>query len=56
MSYFFDIETHSERLGPIKQRGRVYRVVNRRGDFRHYEIVQETIIGGEKLCDARFAV
>jgi hypothetical protein len=56
MGYFFDIEMHSEKLGPIKQKGRVYRVVDRKGDLRWYEIAQETIVGGEKLCDASFAV
>jgi hypothetical protein len=56
MSYFFDIELHTEKLGTVKQRGRVYRVVDRKDNFKWYEITQETRIGGDVLCDASFAV
>ena len=56
MSYFFDIEYNSEKLGKVKQSGRVYRVVNRKGEFMWYEIVQETITDAGTLCDAVFSV
>lgn len=57
MSYFFDTE-YPSRLQPgkmVKQKGRVYKVVNRKGDLSYYEITQETMMGDEKLCNASFA-
>jgi hypothetical protein len=56
MSYFFDLEYDSPKLGRVQQRGRVYRVVDRAGDTRWYEISQVTTVNGEKMAEAAFPV
>jgi len=55
MSYFFDLEYSNQEGVTVQQKGRVYKVLNRKGEFSYYEIAQHTVIDGEKFASAAFA-
>ena len=51
MSYFIDNEYTDKFNRTVKEKGRVYRVVDRKGNFMRYEIYQELFINGDKLSE-----